>query len=90
MANKTRHQPTYSVCYCCIAATANGIESVEDGGDGWLPAWRARFRVARNLWEGVPVIVSAGEDCEPFHFSKAPCEYCGDTLAGDRADCVIE
>lgn len=77
------------VCYSCAAAVANGVDSVE--GDG-VEAWRIRFAEAVTHHGGrVPVMLWTFDDnYEPFYFSKTSCDYCGDRLAGDRCDAVIE
>ena len=77
------------VCYSCAAATANGVESVE-GDDA--TAWRIRFAEAVTRHDGrQPVMLwTFGDDGEPFFFSKYACDYCGDILAGDRCEAVIQ
>lgn len=77
------------VCYSCAAATANGVESVE--GDD-VATWRIRFTEAVTRHDGREPVMSwtFDDDGEPFFFSKASCDYCGDTLAGDRCEAVIQ
>ena len=80
----------YSVCYPCVAAAANGLDSVEDPANAeWLTGWRTRYALATKHVNGEPWLVEYDGDVEPFYFSWSPCEFCGETLAGDRADCAI-
>lgn len=86
---------TYSVCWPCVAATANGIDSVEaDSDPDWLASWRIRYALAVKHTNGEPILANRyglwDSENEPFYFSWYPCHFCGDTLAGDRADCVIQ
>ncbi len=76
------------VCYACAAAGANGVDSVE--GEE-VEAWRERYLSAVNYFIGQPVMLwTFDDDYEPFFFSRASCDYCGDTLAGDRCDAIVQ
>lgn len=77
------------VCYYCAAAAANGVNSVE--GEE-VAAWRIRFTEAVTRHGGrLPVMLwTLNDDGEPFFFSKASCDYCGDTLAGHRCDAIAQ
>lgn len=76
------------VCYACAAAGANGVDSVE--GEE-VEAWRERYLCAVNYFIGQPVMLwTFDDDYEPFFFSRASCDYCGDTLAGDRCDAIVQ
>ena len=75
------------VCYSCAAA-ANGVYSIE--GDG-VEAWRIRFAEAVTRNGGLlPIMLwTDNDDGEPFFFSNAPCDYCGERLSGDRCEAIL-
>lgn len=77
------------VCYYCAAAAANGVSSVE--GEE-VAAWRIRFTEAVSRHGGrLPVMLwTFDDDYEPFYFSTASCDYCGDRLSGDRCDAELQ
>lgn len=79
---------TFQVCYRCAAAAANGVDSIE--GEE-VEVWRERYLAAVGHFVAEPVMLGTFEnDGEPFFFSNAPCDYCGDRLSGDRCDAELQ
>lgn len=75
------------VCYSCVAAAENGVDSIE-GED--VDAWRERYLAAVDHFGAEPIMLwTFDDDGEPFFFSKASCDYCGDTLAGHRCEAIL-
>lgn len=72
-----------AVCVDCLMVIANGDTS----GISDLPGWESRVTAKNATDNGRYVVVPAGysdDDDDPTYFGKSPCDYCGDTLAGDR------
>lgn len=76
------------VCYRCAAAAANGVDSIE--GEE-VEVWRERYLAAVDHFGAEPVMLfTIDNEGEPFFFSKYACDYCGDPLAGDRCDAIVQ
>lgn len=72
----------YEACTDCVMAIANGDTSgIED-----LAAWAARVE-ATDLTSGGKYTAVVYSDHE--YFSHYGCDYCGDTLGGDRHDIIL-
>jgi hypothetical protein len=88
--------PNLSVCADCYIAAANGHD------DDTPKEVRDRFGAAH--WSKGELLAECGApfgaDCQQHDghgypycggdgFRKTPCEYCGDTLAGDRHHAIL-
>lgn len=83
---RTWHRMT--VCADCIHVAANGTA---DATPEHVAAFTAATR--RHRTELVPTCPTAGccdPDGDPYWFSWSPCEWCGETLGGDRMHAAIE
>ena len=80
--NKLRSIQELEVCLDCLQVSANGAPDYE----GYEVSGHAeRYAVAVKLYGAEPYD-SDGD----VHFSWNSCEFCGDTLGGDRFTVSIE
>lgn len=84
---KELHRHEVVICGDCIIFNAYG-EGEDAASTGHADRVRRQWPDAGAAWwEIVDVRADDGDSLEPY-FSKAPCDECGETLAGHRWDAV--
>ena len=76
-----------TVCADCMHAAANGEHSTEEHRTAYTAA---TVRNRAELTPACPYPDCCDPDGDRYWFSWQPCEWCGDTLGGDRMHAAIE
>ena len=71
------------ICVDCIQLIANG-DSPPDWTDEQVEQWQANIEIN---WPDQSNICAGDSDLRE-EFGVLPCEFCGDSLAGERHHCV--
>lgn len=83
--NTVKEWETLTVCGDCLMAAANGItDPYAVWGDGFPERWQAA-----NARHGSELVAACSDETHPTGcvrdgFSWNACDWCGDTLGGDR------